>query len=137
MQVVVGWFLVVALYLSSWGEQEFRVSFKNNRDCSDLAGCSRTVNESIPAPYQSNDTCTPKEFQPCIDACPEAMCQFVKYTKNKDYSWMQFVNVFGLYWGVFFFSAFGEMVLAGVFSQVLCLNLCFYLMTNILVVLDF
>ena len=30
---------------------------------------------------------------------------------------MQFVNVFGLYWGVFFFSAFGEIVLAGVFSQ--------------------
>ena len=30
---------------------------------------------------------------------------------------MQFVNVFGLYWGVFFFAAFGEMVLAGVFSQ--------------------
>ena len=30
---------------------------------------------------------------------------------------MQFTNLFGLYWGVFFFSAFGEMVLAGVFSQ--------------------
>ena len=35
----------------------------------------------------------------------------------QDYSWMQFTNLFGLYWGVFFFSAFGEMVLAGVFSQ--------------------
>ena len=32
---------------------------------------------------------------------------------------MQFTNIFGLYWGVFFFSAFGEMVLAGVFSQVM------------------
>ena len=37
----------------------------------------------------------------------------------QDYSWMQFTNIFGLYWGVFFFSAFGEMVLAGVFSQVI------------------
>ena len=37
----------------------------------------------------------------------------------QDYSWMQFTNLFGLYWGVFFFSAFGEMVLAGVFSQVM------------------
>ena len=30
---------------------------------------------------------------------------------------MQFVNVFGLYWGIFFFSAFGELVLAGVFAR--------------------
>jgi len=115
--VVVGWFLIVALYLSSWGEQEYRVAFKNNRDCSNFEACSRTVNNSLPVPYKSNDTCTSKEFQPCIDVCPEAMCQFVKYTKNQDYSWMQFVNVFGLYWGVFFCSAFAELVLAGVFSQ--------------------
>eukprot|EP00092_Neocalanus_flemingeri_P022536 GFUD01024438.1.p1 GENE.GFUD01024438.1~~GFUD01024438.1.p1 ORF type:complete len:770 (+),score=149.75 GFUD01024438.1:193-2502(+) len=115
--VVVGWFLVVALYLASWGEQEYRVAFKNDRDCSQFEGCSQSVNGSDSVPYQSNDTCTPEEFKPCIDSCPEAMCQFVKYTKNKDYSWMQFVNVFGLYWGVFFFSAFGEIVLAGVFSQ--------------------
>jgi len=115
--VVVGWFLVVAMYLSSWGEQEYRVSFKNNRDCSRIDACARTVNESFPIPYQANDTCIPQEFEPCKQECPEAHCNFVKYTKNKDYSWMQFINVFGLYWGVFFFSAFGEIVLAGVFSQ--------------------
>ena len=28
------------------------------------------------------------------------------------------INVFGLYWGLFFFSAFGELVLAGVFAEV-------------------
>ena len=39
---------------------------------------------------------------------------------NKDFSWLQLVNVFGLYWGLFFFSAYGELVLAGVFSQVNC-----------------
>jgi len=115
--VVVGWFLVVALYLASWGEQEYRVAFKNNVDCSSVPGCTRTVNGSTAAPYQSNDTCALQEFQPCMEQCEGAMCQFVKYTKNKDYSWMQFVNVFGLYWGVFFCSAFGEIVLAGVFSQ--------------------
>ena len=39
--------------------------------------------------------------------------------KGDDYStWMEFGNLFGLYWGVFFFAAYGEMVLAGVFSQV-------------------
>ena len=28
------------------------------------------------------------------------------------------INIFGLYWGLFFFSAFGELVLAGVFAEV-------------------
>ena len=90
-------------------------------------------------PYHTNDTCSVQEFAPCQEKCPQASCQFVKYTHNQveqalpyysstasftnvylqDYSWMQFTNLFGLYWGVFFFSAFGEMVLAGVFSQVM------------------
>ena len=48
--------------------------------------------------------------------------------KGDDYStWMEFGNLFGLYWGVFFFAAYGEMVLAGVFSQV---NLSIWFMQN-------
>ena len=35
-------------------------------------------------------------------------------TRNPDYTWMQFINIFALYWGVFFFSAYGEMVLGKV-----------------------
>ena len=31
---------------------------------------------------------------------------------------IQMINIFGLYWGLFFFSAFGELVLAGVFAEV-------------------
>jgi hypothetical protein len=58
------------------------------------------------------------EFKGCGVKCPGATCQFVRYSKNKDFSWLQLVNVFGLYWGVFFFSAYGQIVLAGVFAQV-------------------
>ena len=32
------------------------------------------------------------------------------------------INVFGLYWGLFFFTAFGELVLAGVFAEVNIVN---------------
>ena len=49
------------------------------------------------------------------------MCEAknICHRKGDDYStWMEFGNLFGLYWGVFFFAAYGEMVLAGVFSQV-------------------
>ncbi len=28
--------------------------------------------------------------------CPGATCQFVRYSKNKDFSWLQLVNVFDL-----------------------------------------
>ncbi len=28
--------------------------------------------------------------------CPEVNCQFVRYSKNKDFSWLQLVNEFGL-----------------------------------------
>ena len=35
----------------------------------------------------------------------------------RSWHWMQLVNAFGLYWGPFFFSAFGELVLAGVFAE--------------------
>ena len=34
------------------------------------------------------------------------------------------INVFGLYWGLFFFTAFGELVLAGVFAEVNILQKC-------------
>ena len=36
---------------------------------------------------------------------------------------IQMINIFGLYWGLFFFSAFGELVLAGVFAEVKNLKL--------------
>lgn len=124
--VVAGWFLVVALYLSSWGEQEYRVTFKDNSPgtCNFKAclkepnSTAMSLSEDTYSPYyQANDTCLPDTFKGCSAACQGAKCTFVKYTKNKDYSWMQFINVFGLYWGTFFFSAFAELVLAGVFSQ--------------------
>ena len=106
----------------------------NPCDKPDLPECKYEFNGTM-VPYHTNETCTVQEFAKCAEKCPVASCQFVKYTHNQvmvtyrgdhvlrpdlqDYSWMQFTNIFGLYWGVFFFSAFGEMVLAGVFSQVI------------------
>ena len=114
------------------------VGGKPTNPCVGYPECQTEFNGTL-VPYHTNDTCSVQEFSKCQDKCPEASCQFVKYTQNQvgltfhyqsvrdrltdvylqDYSWMQFTNLFGLYWGVFFFSAFGEMVLAGVFSQVI------------------
>jgi len=118
--IVFGFFLIVSLYLSSWGVQDYRVAIKNdeNLPCAKFSACNNVSgSDSTPTPYRTNDTCDPATFSECSNACPEASCQFVKYTRNPDYTWMQFINIFALYWGVFFFAAYGEMVLAGVFSQ--------------------
>jgi choline transporter-like protein 2/4/5 len=104
--IVSGWFLIVAMYLASSGESEYRASIPNGTEC-----------ETVCSTYKSNDTCKVEDFISCQDGCPGATCNFSRYVKNNDFSWLQVVNVFGLYWGIFFFSAYGEMVLAGVFSQ--------------------
>ena len=91
---------------------------EDTNPCSQFDACKRTVEGSQELQlYHTNDTCHVDTFSNCSLACSQATCQFVKWSRNKDYEWMQFVNVFGLYWGVFFFSAFGELVLAGVFAR--------------------
>ena len=111
MQVLVAvWFLAVALSLSTWSEPEHRLSSVEPSAPACLANCTG-------ANYTLADLCTPDAFTQCQQLCPAVKCQFVRYVKSKDYSWMQLINVFGLFWGLFFFSAFGELVLAGVFAE--------------------
>ena len=46
--------------------------------CVGVSSCQRLVNGSL-ALYNTNDTCTLAQFQPCQDQCQHASCQFVKY----------------------------------------------------------
>ena len=89
------WFLVVALFLASTGEQEYRVAFRNNNQTT--AGCECIYDNKVVNPTQ-NATCDPQQFKNCSMECPGVVCQFVKYTKNQDYSLYSFCNLFGLYW---------------------------------------
>jgi len=125
--VVVAWFLLVALFLASWGIPENRVSFSNPdahnpsspSECINSGACTfinSSTGQDVVQNFKPGDICDPETFNKSC-TCKDVECQFVRYSKNQDYSWMQFVNVFGLYWGVFFFTAFGELVLAGVFSE--------------------
>ena len=118
LQVVIGWFLLVSLYLTSSGEQEYRVTIPENADCSSHSSCYFTNMSNTRKMYKTSTLCTPHTFSACLKDCPAATCQFVRNVANKNYFWLQMVNIFGLYWGLFFFSAFSEMVLAGVFSKV-------------------
>ena len=110
-QVLVAvWFLTIALSLSTWSEAEYRLSSADPEAPNCLATCPSS-NHTIAS------LCSPESFASCQQLCPAVKCQFVRYTRSQDYSWMQIVNVFGLFWGISFFSAFEELVLARVFAE--------------------
>ena len=58
---------------------------------------------------------TPQTFNDTCKSCNAIVCQFTKYEKGGD--WMMWYNVFGFFWAMEFVTAFGEMVLAGVFAR--------------------
>jgi len=109
--VVVAWFLVIALCLASWGVAEHAPASLGPTTPSCMAACLPS-NTSGQGSFCRADT-----VGEACPACPEVTCRFVRYAKNKDYSWLQLVNVFGLLWGVFFCAALGELVLARVFAE--------------------
>ena len=110
LQVLVAvWFLAVALSLSSWSEAEYRLSSADPEASTCLASC--------PTKPALASICSPESFASCNLLCPNVKCQFVKYTGSQDFSWMQLANVFSLFWGLSFVSAFGELVLAHVFAE--------------------
>ena len=126
-------FAGVALFLSSAGTAEYNVAAPSadvehvnvSMSLSELASlrssqlttsCATDCqNPSTSKEYRIGDACDPAEFNKTCSACAEVRCQFTKYTRAA--SWMQWFNLFGLYWGMFFVSALSEMVLAGAFAQ--------------------
>ena len=125
-------FAGVALFLSSAGTAEYNVTAPSadvehvnvsmslselaSLRSSQLTSCATDCqNPSTSEEYRIGDACDPAEFNKTCSACAEVRCQFTKYTRAA--SWMQWFNLFGLYWGMFFVSALSEMVLAGAFAQ--------------------
>ena len=108
-------FMVVALFLSSWGITEHRIAFTfNNNTDVNFTGLPATCNQAqcmkengTEELLEIGDICNPDTFnevsceiipysnhtpvQTCGSVCPAAECQFVKYSENADYSWMQVI----------------------------------------------
>ena len=117
-QAVIVWFLLVSLLLVSSSDQEYRVVMHQNQDCSAYSSCQYKSMTNTTMVYKTGTLCSPNIFSACQKDCPTASCQFVRNIPRKGYTLLQMLNMLGLYWGMFFFSAFSEMVLAGVFSKV-------------------
>ena len=97
--VVMAWFVVVCIYLASSGQQEFNViNIGKDANCTD----AEIGTKCDPNTYNNTDLCE---------------CAFIKYGPNSHENYLQLYNLFGLFWGLCFVAALGEMVLAGAFSS--------------------
>ena len=100
--VVMAWFVLVCIFLASSSEQKFEI----------MNGTSTT---ECPQD-QVGETCDPATFN-STDLAAVCECVFTQYGPNSLANYLQIYNVFGLFWGLCFVSALGEMVLAGAFSS--------------------
>ena len=87
--IVMAWFVFVCMYLASSSEKQY-------------------VFEG------TDDACTPNTVN---DTDVRGECIFYKLGPNELENYLQIYNIFGLFWGLCFVSALGEMVLAGAFSS--------------------
>ena len=98
--VVMAWFVAVCIFLASSSEQEYRLVF--------------TGEGPAPGSCSANTTCDPTNTTLITDDC---QCSFYKLSSNELENYLQLYNIFGLFWGLCFVAALGEMVLAGAFSS--------------------
>merc|ERR1711892_1221750 len=87
--IVMAWFVFVCMYLASSSEAQY-------------------VFEG------TDDSCNPNTVN---DTDVRGECIFYKLGPNELENYLQIYNIFGLFWGLCFVSALGEMVLAGAFSS--------------------
>lgn len=104
--VVIAWFVLLASFLASVGEQSFML---NTSDCKD----PRVLSQYPRSGFKCDGETPPQNV---TDICPEARCDFFKYGTTSLANYLQIFNVFGLLWGLFFVSAMEEMVMAGAFA---------------------
>ncbi|XP_055298799.1 choline transporter-like 2 isoform X6 [Sitodiplosis mosellana] len=106
--------IAVGLYLASIGtpvNQVLRMREDSNCQCSGIA-----------SHYTDGVMCVPELFnQFCKDKtsgneCIKAACNFKEIQSPPIVPYYQAFNVFGFFWGIFFVSALGEMVLAATFA---------------------
>jgi len=114
--LIIIWFVVVAVFLASSGESQYRVDLQNG------GGTIYQKCDVNGKDFEEHDKCKPEEFvnatsTDCPDLRMDTACMFYKYGPTNETLVMQVYNLFGLLWMLFFFSAMGEMILAGAFAS--------------------
>lgn len=102
--LVLGWFVSVLLFLAGSTHPVYKAVMDN---------CTCTTPNGT---YKNGYVCDPETFSDCNRTCVSAVCQFFSYEKEKYVDYLHAFNIFGIFWGLFFVSALGEMILAGTFA---------------------
>ncbi len=113
-------FTFVALSLSSAGDAIYRVSYDVDeraaptdehltREAVPIPCRSECINPATNQSYHIKDLCTPEVFREHCPDCEKVQCVFTLYKEEENAAWMRWFNLFGLYWGMFFFSALSEV----------------------------
>jgi choline transporter-like protein 2/4/5 len=100
--LVLGWFVSVLFFLAGSTHPVYRAEMSN---------CICTTNNGT---YKDGDVCNPSTFGKCLNSC-NANCT-LSHEKEQYVDYLHAFNIFGLFWGLFFVSALGQMILAGTFA---------------------
>ena len=132
--LVLLWGFVVGVYLLTASSREYRVVMEEDDDrlleCGDSC-FNPLTNQS----FSLGDDCTlwadnftqvrtdntllsstPELSVRQVCDCNRVGCQFFRYGPSTFAQVLQLINLFGIFWGVFFMEAFGQLVLAGAFA---------------------
>lgn len=108
--LIISFAVMTGLYLASVGEPVFKVVSKT-----DACVCTGPA-----ASYKNDAVCTPQIFEAnCREnggGCINSTCHFKEINSPALVGYFQGYNIVGFFWGVFFISAFSEMVLASTFA---------------------
>ncbi|CAB4055499.1 SLC44A2_4_5 [Lepeophtheirus salmonis] len=91
------------------GEAQYRVNLNGDT-------CADCMNGKVP--FKTGDSCHIEIFN-CSSSpdCKLSRCEFFRYGPTDVANILQLINLFGLFWGLFFISAMGQMILAGAFAS--------------------
>jgi choline transporter-like protein 2/4/5 len=101
--LVFGWFVSVLVFLAGSTHPVYKAIMDN---------CNCTTNSSA---YEDGGVCNPSTFEECLNNC-SASCMLQSHEKEQYIDYLHALNIFGVFWGLFFVSALGQMILAGTFA---------------------
>nr|CAD7401037.1 unnamed protein product [Timema poppensis] len=103
---VVAYSIATALYLASCSDPVYKITGVTNTSC-------------VCPEIKDGDICDLNIFNVttnCTGTCIGVSCQFFRYQTPRTIDYLHAVNIFGFFWGLFFVSALGEMILAATFA---------------------
>jgi len=114
--VVLIWGFVIGIFLLTSSSREYRVVMEEDEDR--LLDCGNDCwNPSTNLSFNLGEECTAwADNFTSVCNCSTVGCHFFRYGPSTLAQSLQLINLFGIFWGIFFMEAFGQLVLAGAFA---------------------